>query len=266
MKTILNQGQLSHGPSYVFFQANFWAKGLLILALIAAFGYASAQNCTPTNYDLHGFHYDVTSGPQGEINIQCYLGTVAEPMQNFLGTDLTIKLSESQSAGVSASIDFSQGWFQTDGNHEERFIFDPEQGTISVAWQRHDCITQTGNGLFAVITLSSETSTNSLSDLVVATTGIVIIDNISPSKRFEHGQTELDVQVGPNPTSDYLKVWGQTAGATYTLVSTNGSLVQTGRFASEEQEILDLSHLNPGCYLFTVQHEDQRIIRRIMVQ
>ena len=266
MKSTVTQGQKSHGPLYASSQNNTWLKSLILLVLLALSFQVNAQNCNSMIHDLNQFSYELTTNAENEILISCYMGTPNQPVQGLLGMDVTFYLGGFQSDASTATMDYNGSWLQREAGFEDEITFSPEEGTLRIAWQQNDCVAQEGYGLIGTIKLKEFDQHQDLSQLVQMLDGIVIIENLPITKNNGPAPVEPMTQVGPNPTSDYLHIWGAAAGADYQLVDMAGRTVLTGKVAHPEKETLTLTRLTPGAYSLILKNGVAPVHKRIIVQ
>ena len=207
MKTSFYKGQLSHGPRYVLSQVNFLLSGICAILLFCCLSTSYAQNCNVAVHNLQDFTYSVSTDAEGDILISCHLGTVGQPVNDLLGMQVSFDLGVTQNAETKASVDFTGGWLEGDGNYQGSVNLNNEDDVIELTWERNDCAPQSGQGLVAVIKLKDPALPDNLSTLVNTVDGIVMVENLPVTKMFTAEEVEPQIQVGPNPASDYVHIW-----------------------------------------------------------
>lgn len=171
------------------------------------------------------------------------------------------------------------------GNQNTTPYYAPQFITIQVGdtvqWNfvsgTHNCVSQSGPTSFN----SGDLSSGATYQYVFNVVGIYEYE----CTRFNHALTqfgtitveavplgiaevELSASVGPNPATDFLRVRLESGSSEvqYTVVSpATGQIVLAGKYTGSELK-LDVSALAAGPYLLQLVADEQRMVRRLVIQ
>ena len=215
--------------------------------------------------DLANFTYSIDypsqSLNQGEsVTIRLLLGTVSQQVEDVVGFDLELELSEYAQLPNSVDLSMENSWLNTDVSLNDVSSVDDPTRTLHLEVNRSDNSGVTGYGEIVTVTLVSDID-NATPQMLVSSLhgGIMIEDNIEMKTELGEGLFTSELKVFPNPATHFINMEGLEPGSEYKLIDLSGNIVMEGMVSDEAIQALDVQSLSKGLYVLKTPQGITRI-------
>lgn len=205
---MINHDLVATGTNYALAAKRSYASlknttlSILVL-IISLFSLCMAQSTSWKSISnfAHEFHLpDTTINTGDTVTLQVKLGTSASPVAYAHAADLTIELSEDAEMPESFEVDLTGSWLFDDSNVQTTTSLNFSERKLLILAERTDNISREGNGLILSIRLVSAEDNVNAQDLIVASGGIILVENV-------------DMRIAPETNADPDEDLSGIAGA-----------------------------------------------------